>query len=145
MVHYIVISLVPDFQNEGYVMFSHPARTIATFPEKMNTLMIELDQKFKAMHKKFVQKNVGWIIPDYILNSFKSILEIEGNKEIQKWIDDGLAASVDHDPLVGETTVEFKAFLNVVNNYGLSNDGMHIHRQAAANMAGSIHSTFTVH
>lgn len=145
MVQYIVISLVPDYQNETYGAGLYPARTVATYPGKMSELLNELQAKFEKMYAKFVKKNIGWIIPDYILNSFKSVLENEGNKEIQKWIDAGDAAATDYDPLVGETVVTYKAFANAVDNYALTSDGIQLHRQAAANMAGTHHSSFTVH
>lgn len=145
MVQYIVISLTPNYQKETYEAGLYPVRTVVTYPGKIENLLNELHDKFKKMYARFVKKNVGWIIPDYALNSFKSVLENEGNKEIQKWIDAGDAAATDYDPLVGETVVTYKAFANAVDKYALTSDGIQLHRQAAANMAGTHHSSFTVH
>jgi hypothetical protein len=145
MVQYIVVTLVEERENENYSIAIYPARTIATTDGKLQELVGQAVEKLGEMHTAFVKKNVGWVMPSYVISAMKTVLENFVNAEVQRWIDNEEAASVEYDPIVGETIVSYREFSNAVDKMSKTSDGLFIHRQSAANMAASRYGSYTVH
>lgn len=144
MVQYIVISLREDFQDECYFVGFFMARSVATYPSRMEKLTGKLVKRFKEIHHNYCKNNNAWIMPEYVIKSVITILEQQANFEIQKWIDEG-DASTGEDPIVGSAAIGFKEFSKALNECSAADDGLTIYRQSAANMAGAFYGSRTVH
>lgn len=144
MIQYIVISLREDFHDESYFVGLYMARSVATYPDRMEKLCGKIVKKFKEIHSNYYKNHNAWIMPEYVLKSTITVLEQQANLEVQGWIDRGEAASGE-DPLVGCVEVGIKEFSQALTEYSAAHDGLTIHRQSAANMAGSFYGSRTVH